>query len=249
MSSTLVYEIDDAIYMGYPGMPPMTAVKNSRRINYICAKADRVTTSNELIRSDLGLVGSPKATVFPGPAPVIDLEYKAQDKDGSVLWLGSPSTFENFSIQILPAAPLVSELRLVALGAALDSEANGVTFRKWSLERQREELNRATVGLMPLEANAWNKRKAAYKVLEYLAAGIIPVLVPSAAVETLLGKDAPILCQLIEGDEPRQWAGGILKASAMTRTDDWYAARSRVFERWSVQQFAKTIIGRNELKK
>ena len=46
---------------------------------------------------------------------------------------------------------------------------------RWSIESQEAELSRLDIGIMPLEDTPWSRGKCAYKLLQYMAAGVLGV--------------------------------------------------------------------------
>jgi glycosyltransferase involved in cell wall biosynthesis len=48
--------------------------------------------------------------------------------------------------------------------------------RAWSPAAEREALAEIDIGLMPLDDTPWSRGKCAYKALQYMAAGIPPVV-------------------------------------------------------------------------
>ena len=49
-------------------------------------------------------------------------------------------------------------------------------FIPWSLETQAEEIARFDIGIMPLPATEFSAGKCGYKALQYMAAGVPPVV-------------------------------------------------------------------------
>lgn len=184
-AGVLVWECDDAVHLGYPGEDAATVRRRRRRIDSLRRSIDLLTTTNDLLAAEL-VPGRGGVLVFPGPAPETGPQ---QTPAGRVLlWTGSASTEAGLALLGEDVARLVSAgWRCVAVGAGQAARTMGWEVHDWSPTVERHWLAQATVGVMPQSRNAWNDRKAGYKVLQYLAAGVVPVVSPSPAAETALG--------------------------------------------------------------
>jgi len=244
LSQRMVFDLDDAIYLGYPGESQDGAEERSRRIVNGIAFFDSVLTSNKLIREDLGLSNDPRCVVFPGPSPQISETALNPAKERLVLWLGSPSTAANIEKLLSDLIPALPDQEFLVVGGRTDEERNSHVSRfLWSPEVEADSLRRSWAGLMPLERSEWNDRKAGYKILEYLRGGVIPVVEDSEIVRTLLGTASPHLCELVNGSSPAEWVRAIEQSLNRTRDDAWFEARDSVFALWNTDAFAKLILG------
>lgn len=243
LSPYLIFEIDDAIYFGYPGDSIRASRTAMIRTKAMAHAADRIVTSNRVIKQDLSYVGLEKIFVFPGPAPSNSIIRASIRDTKRILWLGSPSTFANCTASVYPALDALRDLEMRCVGApsdALRHLKNDVVVREtvWSLEAQRAELSLAHAGVAPLLDGEWNRRKAAYKVLEYLAAAVIPITCAYPAVVELLGAQLDTLCVVADGTTPSAWASAIERAQRTEVDANWYKARDEVFDRLSVSKFS-----------
>ncbi|HNN42719.1 MAG TPA: glycosyltransferase family 4 protein, partial [Nitrospira sp.] len=77
-----------------------------------------------------------------------------------------------------------------------------IEFRPWTWQREVDDLQDATIGVMPLEDTEWARGKCALKLLQYLAVGL-------PAVASPVGVNSDII---VDGDN------GFLA----TTEDEWY---------------------------
>lgn len=240
----MVFDLDDAVYFGYPGSSKEQAARTARKILDGTGFFDAILTSNRLIRRDLGLETDPRCVVFPGPSPEIFETVEDSPKENLVLWLGSPSTISNVD-NLLPALRRrLPNQEFLIIGSANDEgQHDGVSRLRWTQETEAEGLRRSWSGLMPLERSEWNDRKAGYKILEYLRSGVIPVVEDTEIVRTLLGANAERLCELVAGSGPDAWADAIARSLSRSRDTTWLAARDDVFAAWSTVTFSQLILG------
>jgi hypothetical protein len=248
-SSRAVYELDDAVYLGYPGETQKSAERRSQRVIRAIAMADVVTTTSPIIEQDIKSNGSKaEVVVFPGPSP-LDCPAPAglQDRDSradSVMWLGSPST-EHYLDPILDLARRrnIAWNELLLVGTSKDWREGSVVGFRWSASRQEAALAKAGIGLMPLtEATRWDTRKGGYKLIEYLANGLVPVASRSEATATALRSFAPRLAVLVDDARPESWANAIRAARVLGRTKEWNDARVEYLSEITNARFAERLL-------
>jgi glycosyltransferase involved in cell wall biosynthesis len=243
LTPRLVLDLDDAVYLGYPGSSPGRAAQTAKRVAAGVPFFDAILTSNELIRSDLGLANDSRCIVFPGPSPQILEDTFEPAREKLVLWLGSPSTEPNVEVLLPGLSQGLPEQDFLIVGSKSDAANDRVSRKRWTYDIEADALRRSWAGLMPLEQSDWNSRKAGYKILEYLRGGVIPVVQDSPIVRTLMGTDAERLCELVSGDSPDAWVDAVARSLCRTRDEGWFDARESVFSAWSNSTFARLILG------
>lgn len=173
-SRVVVFECDDALNLGYPGAGPREVRRLHGKLTRVLASADVVTTSNPLLAEELRPARG-DVVWFPGPAP--DPAHRdGCARERLVVWLGSPSTEGHLKLlDDLPRRLNERGWACVAVGAGDVASGLGWDVVPWSEETSRRILARATIGVMPQAASPWDDRKAAYKLLQYAAAGVLPL--------------------------------------------------------------------------
>jgi glycosyltransferase involved in cell wall biosynthesis len=141
-------------------------------------------------------------------------------------------------LDLLPPA-----IELTVVGSTRDFDATRITERMWSYDVQAPTLKQARVGVAPQSQDEWSLRKAFYKVLEYLAADIIPVVPAYPAVRALLGDELELVAVTAEDESPTAWAAAIVQAFSVPIDERWTAARDRIFARWSAGRLARVMLG------
>lgn len=235
-SRRVVFDVDDAIYFGYPG-EPRGARRLERRVRATIRYAQLTTVSTPTIACDLMGLGASEIAVFPGPAPEISA-HRFRERD-VVLWLGSPSTYLYVTDMLSSLSADCPDLEVLVVGAPANGGIPPCRELRWTPDRQIEALAVATVGLMPLPRGRWEDRKAAYKVLEYLAHDIVPVVEVGPAVDALLGSHRLSLTVSVEG---REWGRAVRKAQETSVDSSWIEARDELFDRLSKKSFAELVL-------
>ncbi len=116
---------------------------------------------------------------------VVDLDLYRCDKPKferfTLVWIGTPVTYiflETHKNQLQAMAKKVDfELLVVAVKHLEERAIPGVNMRfvDWSQETEIEMLMRSHVGIMPLTNDTFARGKSAFKLIQYLAAGL-PVI-------------------------------------------------------------------------
>ena len=200
--------------------------------------------TNDLLADDFRALGAQDVEVFPGPAPRVGPKPASRGARTGLVWVGSPSTYESVRTEVYPALDLLTDraMSLAVVGAAVNRTAGRVREMVWSPEAENSELEAALVGLAPQVDSEWSRRKAFYKVFEYLAHDVIPVVPRLPAVQTLLGEDLDLIASVVDGHSPADWARAIDVAIRRVVDEAWIGARDRVFERWSAPRLATTVL-------
>ena len=194
--SKILYDIDDAIYMNQT-RKNNEAMKKFRdacaKVGFWYKNCDTLLVSNRIIHKDLTEIYNydhpnvvefltcPLGTQYYSSDEEIERD-KAQETT-NFIWLGSPHTQENLRlmsdfIEQLPKR--VREPKVFLIGAHKDFELfrnlEHVKFIDWSPENEKVYMKKSHIGLNPLFDNDFERRKSAFKVIQYYRAGIFPIV-------------------------------------------------------------------------
>ena len=164
----VVYHIDDALYLH----------TDARHFQRRIAMADLVLTGNpELV--DYARRWNANVTTFEG---ALDLAYytPAEPRDGGgvvIGWTGTDPANVADMAPIMARMPSDLDVRLRIVGPENARRVRGprIEHRRWSLEREVEDLRSFDIGVMPLSDTAYNRAKEGFKLKQYMAVGI-PVI-------------------------------------------------------------------------
>ena len=102
----------------------------------------------------------------------------------TVGWIGSPSTSRYLDLVAPALTKLAAEgpVRLIATGSRpLSIPGVDVDVRPWSEATEVSDLHEAEVGIMPLPNEPWARGKCAFKLIQYMGAGLPTVASPVGA--------------------------------------------------------------------
>lgn len=215
LPSPLVFDVDDALWLKSEAARAALAAT--------AAQADLVLAGNEYLAHELRKWARRVEVVptavntdrwIPPPSPTPDAPLL-------IGWTGSRSTLPY--LEALDE-PLGRALRI--LGARLlvvadhppslpSVDASSVQFEQWTPDAEVAAVQRMTIGLAPLQDDAWARGKCGLKMLQYLACGV-PVVSADVGANGIIGRSA----------------GGVLLLDPSARWDDALTAMAADLPNW-----------------
>lgn len=214
----LIFDYDDAVmFRQRPRDGSYESGTRRRRFARALGMADAFVCGNAYLASFASRGRGAAKPLLVAASPVaLDLERSAQRTPGAPVrigWLGSPENLPSLAA-LAPALRRLAEVRsfrLIVVSAQRPAlEDVPVEHVPWTLAAQDREIAAFDVGLMPLEDSAWSRGKCAYKLLQYMAAGV-PVVASPVGMNTEVVADGE---------------NGLLAGSA----DEWQRALQRLID-------------------
>ncbi|MCA1636186.1 MAG: glycosyltransferase [Acidobacteria bacterium] len=207
----LLFDVDDAVWMGQHG----------RDIERIVERSRGVIAGNEFLADYFRGLG---ARVWVVPTCVDTQKWRpAASDDGSeraewtVGWSGTASNLKYLYAIEEPLAEFLDgrpQARLLVVSDAAPRFTKiprpRWQFERWSPASEVRQVRQMDVGLMPLAATDWERGKCGLKMLTYMAVGAPTVVSPVGTCDEIM----------------RQSEVGIAAATA----SDWYDALGRLFD-------------------
>ncbi|MHC4626712.1 MAG: glycosyltransferase family 4 protein [Planctomycetota bacterium] len=182
----IVFDIDDAVYLTKPrqlGHTPGHSLQKWVRFIAVCQMCHVVVAGNKSLADVAGCFAK-RVLVLPTCVDVSSYRFSpnCQKKGSTIVWIGLP---ENLCY-LEPLRPVLSKLAERHPGLLLriissrfpswdTPEIDGV---KWTQETAADCLTTSDIGIMPLSDDGWTRGKCAFKLLQYMAAGLPCVASP-----------------------------------------------------------------------
>ena len=182
----VVFDYDDAIFHNYDQHA-------NRIVRYFLGRKLYSTIG----RAKLAICGSSYLANYASPLcgrvevvpTVVDtsLYHEGTSRHGAdrplrVGWIGTPSTWSEYLIWLMPALmPTLEEgnARLAVMGAGRTATLRpSVDLEDWSEEGEVPFLQGIDIGIMPLSDTPWARGKCGYKLIQYMACGLPVVASP-----------------------------------------------------------------------
>ncbi len=241
-----VIDLDDAIFHNYD-LHRSALVRRvfGRRLDRLLKSAKLVVAGNAYLEARAVAAGAQRVELVP---TVIDLArysprlaYPVTDTP-RVVWIGSPSTLQYLRACAVPLMDLAQRipftLRVIG-GGNLILPGVDVEPVLWALGTETVRIAECEVGIMPLSDSPWEQGKCAYKLIQYMAAGLPTVSSP-------IGANLHVVVEGKTGlfaNTPEEWIDQleVLLRDAALRKRLGEAGRSRVEAEFCLQVTAPLL--------
>lgn len=236
----LVYDIDDAVHLAppHPLRGLWKILEDRNQVRRIMRRASLVLAGNAWL-ADESRANARDAHLFP---TVVDTDRFVPAANiptaFCVGWIGGPSTTPHLAVAAegLSALPDAT-IRLIGADPARAPIATA-EIRPWSLEGEVSEIQRFSVGIMPLPKDDWSRGKCALKALLYMACGVPCISTPFGAVLDIISHGENGLF----ADSPEEWRDAVDRLrDPAERGRMGELARATVESRFSLRQAAPRL--------
>lgn len=188
----LVYDVDDAVYLGKPaapGLPPDRSGWRMAKFAATCRIADVVVAGNEFL-AEAARPYARRVEVVPTPIDVGRYPTsRSAREDLRLVWIGSPGNLPYLDLVRPALAALVRQFAGLKFRVICSHfpDWSDVPIEKvtWSEATEGTDIGAGDIGLMPLTDDDWARGKCAFKLLQYMAAGLPCVTSPVGANATV----------------------------------------------------------------
>jgi glycosyltransferase involved in cell wall biosynthesis len=184
----LLFDFDDAVmFRQQPRGASFESRTRSRRFGRALRLCDAFVCGNAYLASFARGAGKP-VLVAPSAVPLEVPTSRARiaGRPVRVGWLGSPENLPSLAAlaPVLRRVAAERDFRLAVVSRqGIDLPGISVEHVPWTLAGQERDLASLDVGLMPLDDSPWSRGKCAYKLLQYMAAGV-PVVASPVGMNT-----------------------------------------------------------------
>ena len=178
----IIYDLDDAIHLPDPRVSLgrwiiERLLKWHSKVSWIIRRSTHVVVGNAYLQSYARRF-NPSVTVLPTPEDPSRFNGRSLSSGEGVTigWIGTHSTVRYLK-QLTPVFQALAtrypfELRVIGDGSPLVMPGVRVTSRRWRLEDEAREVQAFDIGVYPLSGAEFDRGKACYKAILYMAAGV-----------------------------------------------------------------------------
>ena len=242
----IVYDFDDAIYLGkpdHPGEAPDVSLWRRSKFAATCRAADLVVAGSPVLAQEAKRWAH-RVAVVPTAVDVSLYATNGRRTGDRLVWIGQSGNLPYLELIRPTLEKLSRELPNLALRVICNRFPEWPELRiervLWSGATESEALASSDVGLMPLSDDAWAAGKGAFKLLQYMAAGLPSVASPVGMNRTVVVEGATGYLAA----DPRAWLDSLrfLLRSPERRRVMGEIARRRVEREYDVRVIAPKVV-------
>ncbi|MDL2307870.1 glycosyltransferase family 4 protein [Desulfovibrio sp. OttesenSCG-928-C06] len=238
-SKLLVYDFDDAVWTEQEAPMPPESGQHRKEFCRACKSVDLVVAGNAYLAAAVP-DGVPRVIM---PSPIDTGIYCPAGNEATstvpvIGWMGTGSYLPQAMQVFGEIAALGCPMHVVSNREPEPGTATPVTFTRWSPDNELALLQGFDVGLMPLEDTIYTRGKGGFKLLQYMACGVVPVA-------SAVGMNREIITDGVDGflvEPGKPWLPVVerLKDPAL-RARMGLAARQTAVERFDLRKVASGL--------
>jgi len=187
VAKKLLFDLDDAVWMGKKNHVPYVSGKQARRFEFLMHFLDGAICGSPYLEQKIKGI-SPNLTTRILPTSVPEFSSRNHQKTDNlpvVVWLGmGPNVAQVEAIEqelsfAHAAHPFL--LRIVSNRSPKFRSFSSWEFIEWNEKEEYEAIASADLGIMPLVDDGFTRGKCAYKSLQYMTCGL-PVVASDVGV-------------------------------------------------------------------
>ena len=248
MRKPIIFDFDDAIFLPDSSLlgPAWRFLKCSWKVQYIIRMSTAVIVANRYLENYVRQYHR-RVTVVPTVVDTEQFQVKQHhNENGSPVigWIGTAST-AGYLEKVFPVLEELSKryrfiLRVVGSSKKVALSGVPVENCRWSLEEDGSFYRNMDIGIYPLPDNPWARGKAAFKAIQYMAAGVPVVASP-------VGMNAEVIQDGVNGFLASTEGEWLQKLSLLVEQPDLrkklgQAGRKTVEERYAFEVHKKRFL-------
>ncbi len=191
LNKNIIYDFDDAVYAKESFREKVVnkdfgTDKTIKRLHYVLKKSRYIIAGNNHLKR-YALKYNKNICVIPSSIKFSEYSKKKskQNKNIYIGWIGlGPNTF--YLHQLKSVLTYICKVKknvklLVISDIKFKMDNVSVVNYRWNEKKELTLLHKIDIGIMPLIDDEWSKGKSAFKIIQYMAAGIPVVASPVGA--------------------------------------------------------------------
>lgn len=204
VAARAVIDYDDAVFLNYRDAG-FGRWGRSAKFDHYAHTAAHLTVGSEYLQTEFSRRGAQRITKIPSSIPISKYGLHEHKASGPITigWIGTPVTVRFLDIvkEVLPAVARLFPIRLHVVGALWKCPGVEVRCYAWTEDSEARAIGQFDIGIMPLVDGEWGKGKCAYKLIQYMAAGVVPV-------GSRVGENSVVIEDGVNGflaSDPEEW--------------------------------------------
>jgi len=245
ISKRLIFDYDDALFTKDPFTLRIRSTGNGspktiRRLKYSLKLADTVIAGSSYLFEYASKINS-NVKIVPTCIVYSDYDELEPVGDNNILigWLGTANN-QGYLIDIVDELKNISsKYPHVTLQVISDKPLHIKRVRienvKWNIDSYKTDLSGIDIGIMPLRNDDWSKGKCAFKLIQYMAAGL-------SVIASDVGANSDVISEgedgfLVNGKD--EWQTGFAKLieSKELRERMGKAAKKKIRDNYSAESW------------
>ncbi|GAB6162752.1 glycosyltransferase family 4 protein [Desulfothermus naphthae] len=188
LHSKVILDIDDAIFLKDKASSSFIHryLRDFTKFEDIAKRFSTVVCGNRFLADYFNKLGA-KVEVIP---TVVSYEKYSKIKRNPsshvrIGWIGTPTNRVHFQVVKDVFHKLIKEVNfeliIIGLNKPLDWNLENITYLPWELSKELDYFSLFDIGIMPLLDFEFAKGKCAFKIIQYMAAGIPVIASPIGA--------------------------------------------------------------------
>lgn len=173
-----VIDYDDAVFLNYRDAA-LGGWGRSAKFDHYARTAAHVTVGSEYLQAEFTRRGARRIGKIPSSVPTEKYGLHEHQTGGTITigWIGTPVTVRFLELlkDVLSELARRLPIRVHVIGARWKCPGVEVRCFAWTEESEARAIQQFDIGVMPLIDGEWEKGKCAYKLIQYMAAGVVPV--------------------------------------------------------------------------
>jgi len=250
----LAFDFDDALWTCHPNVPQGRArekkcARSLTRLQAMCSSVDLVLAGNTFLAQKVRSYAD-RVEVLPTP---IDTDVYTPDglsgdapvtldEEVTVGWMGTSCNLFFLPNVFKMLSPLAGDTQFLVVSDEPYPFPQGFShaaFLYWNPDLEVLHLREMDIGLMPLTNDEYTRGKCGFKLLQYMACGVVPVASDVGFNREIIthGEDGFLV------KHPSEWIRyvSLLVQDAYLRRKMAISARNKVVERFSLARAAERL--------
>lgn len=237
-----IIDYDDAVFLNYTDAWLGQLGRRKKFQNY-AREAAFITVGSESLQNQMSMWGCARAKRIPSTVVVSSYPIHQHQNSGAIIigWIGTPKTvrFLEALRNVFPVIASKFQIQLRIVGAEWECAGVDVLTIPWSEKTESEIVGGFDIGVMPLIDGPWERAKCGYKLIQYMAAGVVPM-------GARVGENKIIIQDGVNGylaSQPEEWIEKLLLlcGNAQLRSVVGARARQTALEKYDVRIAAEAV--------